>query len=416
MLLILATQIVFSEEAHPKTLQLTVYPDGFVSVDYKFVVNSTFPTYNLTVFGQVLENLIVTDAEGLPLGYVKNGSVLSVYSLGTNEIRITYLTNDLTSKQGRYWNLTLVAPINTSIILPEETVIISLNKVPEIIETNGDRVMLLMNDGFIEVTYIVGIVGTKEHAQIVINDAEQVIAEIKSFGINVTEAEMKLQQAEDAFSLGNYAEAETLGNEAKNMAVQINQTAVQAQSKIEEAEGEIAKSQTEMRIVGLSDAQDLLNKAKNEYNIGNYSEALSLATQSITMAEEAEVFMSEKKDFLNFPFLELVGALLVSAITVFGFLFFWSKKKALPKKSRRIDGARILREHKDLMPDEKQAVQFLVENNGEAFEAELYDYVKLPRTTTWRMVKRLKRMGIITVTKFRRQNLVRLKTKYDFEE
>ncbi len=92
------------------------------------------------------------------------------------------------------------------------------------------------------------------------------------------------------------------------------------------------------------------------------------------------------------------------------------KKLRLNRRRDRIDAERIFREHKDLMPEEKQAIQFLVDNNGEAFEAELYDDVKLPRTTTWRLVKRLKRMGIITVTKFRRQNLVRLKTKYEIKE
>jgi len=85
-------------------------------------------------------------------------------------------------------------------------------------------------------------------------------------------------------------------------------------------------------------------------------------------------------------------------------------------KKRKIDVERILAGHKDLLPEEKQSIQFLVDNNGEAFEAELFDYVKLPRTTTWRMVKRLKRMKIITVTKFRRQNLVRIKSKYDIKE
>jgi uncharacterized membrane protein len=57
-----------------------------------------------------------------------------------------------------------------------------------------------------------------------------------------------------------------------------------------------------------------------------------------------------------------------------------------------------------------------VEKNGEAFEAELYDYVKLPRTTTWRLVKRLEGMGIIKRSKFRRQNLIRVKRKYDIKE
>jgi uncharacterized membrane protein len=81
-----------------------------------------------------------------------------------------------------------------------------------------------------------------------------------------------------------------------------------------------------------------------------------------------------------------------------------------------IDIERIFREHMDLMPEEKRAVQFLVDNNGEAFEAELYDYVKLPRTTTWRLVKRLERMDIIRTSKFRRQNLIRVKSKYETKE
>jgi len=111
---------------------------------------------------------------------------------------------------------------------------------------------------------------------------------------------------------------------------------------------------------------------------------------------------------------------MILVIAVLGLFFVKSRKKTkeaeAKQKKRQIDTERIFRENKDLMPEEKQAIQFLVDNNGEAFEAELYDDVKLPRTTTWRLVKRLKRMGIITVTKFRRQNLVRLKTKYDLKE
>ena len=142
-------------------LLLTVYSDGFVFVDYTLSVDPTFPTQNITVFGQALEELIVANADSLPLGYTLNGSLLSVHSLGTTEIGIIYFTQDLTLKNGRYWTITMVAPINTQIILPEETTIISLNKVPEMIETKDDRVTLLMDDGLIEVTYVVGVVGTK---------------------------------------------------------------------------------------------------------------------------------------------------------------------------------------------------------------------------------------------------------------
>jgi uncharacterized membrane protein len=409
----------FSEETTPETLFLTVYPDGFVSVEYTVLVDPTFPTQNITVFGQVLEDLLVADKDGLPLDYsIGDNYTVSVYSLGTDEIRLTYLTQDLTSKEGRYWTLTVEAPVSTQIVLPVETTIISLNQVPEMIETSENRVELLMNSSLIEVTYVIGVVGTEEHAQVVLSEAEAALMAIKTLGINITEAEAKLQEAETAFDLGNYVEAETLGYNAKNLAIQISQTATQAQSKIGDAEAAVANAQSNGRTVGLTEAQSLLENAKNSYNNGNYSEAINLATQAIIRAEEADVLLAEGTDSL--PVYGIVAALVVVVIIVFVFFFVRSRRKTVVReveeKTRRIDVERIFLVHKDLMPEEKQAVQFLAENNGEAFESDLYEYVKLPRTTTWRLVRRLDRMGIIKRTKFRRQNLIRIKNKYTIKD
>jgi uncharacterized membrane protein len=224
----------FSEETTPETLFLTVYPDGFVFVDYTVRVDPTFPTQNITVFGQVLEDLLITDKDGLPLDYsIGNNCTVNVYSLGTDEIKLTYLTQDLTSKEGRYWTLTVDAPVTAQIILPAETTIISLNQVPQMIHTRDNRVELFMNASLIEVTYVIGVVGTEEHAQIVLSEAETVILAIKNLGIKIADAESKLQEAENAFNLGNFVDAETLGYEAKNLATQINQTATEAQSKMQ---------------------------------------------------------------------------------------------------------------------------------------------------------------------------------------
>jgi uncharacterized membrane protein len=284
-----------------------------------------------------------------------------------------------------------------------------------------------MNAGLIEVTYVIGVVGTEEHAQIVLDEAETTINGITSLGVNITEAETKLQEAKDAFDLGNYAEAETLGNEAKDLAIQINQTATQAQANMDEAEEAITKAHNEGRTVGLTDAQDLLNQANSTYAIGNFVQASNLAVQAKTKAEEAAAPQFEDDDTSSpsdepDPWLiyGVVGVVLVSIVIIFGFFFVRSRRKPklleIKNKERRIDVERIFRGHKDLMPEEKQAVQFLAENNGEAFEADLYDYVKLPRTTTWRLVKRLEGMGIIRISKFRRQNLVRVKRKYDIKD
>ncbi|MCW8802130.1 MAG: hypothetical protein OQK81_02125 [Candidatus Bathyarchaeota archaeon] len=404
----------FSQEIAPKTLVLTAFVDGFVSIDYVLEVDSAFPTQNITIFGQVLEDLLVVDEDGLPLGYSLNGYTLSVHSLGSTEVGITYLTQDITSKEGKYWTVSLDAPIETRIILPDEAAIISMNKVPEMIETNNGKVTLLMSSGLSEVTYVVGIIGTQEHARMVLDDAETLIEQVQNLDIIVTEAQAKLQQAENAFGLGNYAEAETMGIEAKNLAIQINQTATQAQSKIVEAQNAVTLAENEKRNCGLEGAKDLLEHAHTSYDKGGYSKALSLATQTISEAASSIVVSSD-----SFPTLEV--AIIVVVLVAVGLVVVLKSRnrtelvKPEPKK-RNIDIERIFAGHKDLLPEEKQAIQFLADNNGEAFEADLYDYVKLPRTTTWRMVKRLKGMNIITVTKFRRQNLVRIKNKYDIKD
>jgi uncharacterized membrane protein len=406
----------YSQEPTPETLLLTVYVDGFVFVDYTLQVDPTSPTQNITVFGQILEELIVIDNDGLPLDYSINGSVLNIDSLGANRIDITYLTQDLTSKDGRYWTLTIDAPISTQITTAEETAIISFNKVPELIETNDNKVTVIMDAGIIEITYVIGVVGTQEHAQIVLQDAEQTITAIKNHGIIITEAEAKLQEAQGAFNQSNYADAETLGNEAKTLATQTNQTATQAQQKIAEAEEAIAQAESEERNVGLNEAKNLLNQANSAYAVGNYSEALNLANQAVAQVADAETLTEDSENFLFYGL--VVAIIIVVAVSIF--LFIRSRNKTevvqVKKKVRQIDVERIFRLHKDLMPEEIQAIQFLAQNNGEVFEADLYEYVKLPRTTTWRLVKRLKGMGIITITKFRRQNLVRIKRKYEIKK
>ena len=194
----------YAQQTTPESLFLTVYSDGFVFVDYTVLLDPTFPTQNITIFGQVLENLLVVDEQGLPLDYAFNDSELVVDSLGTNEAQISYLTADLTSKQGRYWTLTLDAPADAVIVLPTQATIISLSQVPELIETANNQVKQFMNTDQIELTYVIGVVGTKEHAQIMLDEAETTINSIKNQNILIPEAEAKLQNAQTAFASENY--------------------------------------------------------------------------------------------------------------------------------------------------------------------------------------------------------------------
>jgi uncharacterized membrane protein len=414
--IILFPQISFSEEIIPDFISFTVYSDGYVFVDYSLIVNQTFPSQNITVIGQVLEDLIVTNEEGLPLDYSKNGTSINVYSLDSTEIRLTYLTQDITSKDGRFWTLSISSSINTQIVLPLDAIIMSLNKVPEIIEIRNNKVTLLMSSGPIEVTYVIGVIGNQEYTQIVINETEELVTEIINSEVIIPEAEIKLEQAKNAFSLGNFAEAEILANEAKNLAILTNQTSGEALSKIIEAQSAISTAENEGRFFGLDNSKYLIEEANTFYTDGKYPEALNSANNALTQAEKSTYSQDEGSNSL--PVIEILIVILVLVSITILIVFIKSRKKAIisPKKKRRINVDRIFKENKNLIFEEKQAIQFLIDNGGQAFEADLYDHIRMPRTTTWRMVRRLRNMGIITVTKFRRQNLVRIKTKYDYKE
>ena len=64
----------------------------------------------------------------------------------------------------------------------------------------------------------------------------------------------------------------------------------------------------------------------------------------------------------------------------------------------------------------KKIVQFISENGGQAFESELRKKFLQPRTTMWRAVKRLERLGVIEINKKEMQNLVTLKKSLEEEE
>ena len=179
--------IADSEEMYtPANLDFKVYSGGAVLVEYGINVDQTYPSVNITLYGEVIEKLLVVDGLGLPLDHFFVNESLSVYSLGAEQVLITYLTQDLTEKTGRYWTLSLNTSIDSLITLPIEGHIVSLNKVPEVIESFGSQIQLLMSEGLIEITYAIGVVGTKEYAQIVLNEEEKTITQIIGIDINIT--------------------------------------------------------------------------------------------------------------------------------------------------------------------------------------------------------------------------------------
>lgn len=101
-----------------------------------------------------------------------------------------------------------------------------------------------------------------------------------------------------------------------------------------------------------------------------------------------------------------VGVVLVAGVATWISLKKRRVAKAYEKEKRTVDVEKILASKPDLRPDDKEVLRFLAEAGGEAFEAELRSRFNLPKTSMWRMVKRLRREGLVDVKKVGGQNLV----------
>jgi uncharacterized membrane protein len=266
-----------------ESLTLKTYLDGFVLVNYQLTLNQTYPTINVSLIGKTYEEILVVDEQNLPLDYSIVNNEAIIYSLNATQIIITYFTQDLTSKTGKYWTLTAEAPTNATVMLPETVSIIGINNMPELVESSNGQMVLVMPSGTIEITYIA------EH--------------------------------------------------------------------------------------------DLDTQTQNP-------DALPL----------------------------IITAILLSAAFPITASAIWLLKRKKPPKptepKNEVDTKKLFKKHKDLRQEEIQVISFLTEKHGTALEAELFEKLNLPRTTTWRLLKRLQTMEIVDITKSRRQNIVSIKKKY----
>lgn len=125
-------------------------------------------------------------------------------------------------------------------------------------------------------------------------------------------------------------------------------------------------------------------------------------------------YIIERRSFQQAPDI-VFWALAIVLTVVIGIITYRQvdKRRAGGKvKIRRVNIEEIFREHGDLREEEKEALQFLAEKEGKAYEAELYERLDIPRTSTWRLIKRLEKMEIVDIAKSRRQNIVSIKPQY----
>ena len=334
-----------------KVLDFTIYADGTTHVFYQINVDPQSPDSTVSLFGNTIDNLITQDENDTLLSSKVNSNSAIIQTLGASIIKIDYDTADLVTKSGKTWTFHVDSPTNFSLLLPKNTVIVGMSAYPLNIQIVDNQSLIELPDGSADINYVFGVLGTSQTATLAIEKARDFINNINSEGIKTPLASAKLEEANSAFSQEKYSSAEVLANEAKNIASQEQETALSNSEPV-------------------SDNTPLL--------IGG-GIAGAVATSIILIKRTKKSKPVKTVEFSK------------------------NDNAVVPDKET------IFRIKPELRQDDKDIVTFISENGGQVYESELRKKFLLPRTTTWRAVKRLEREGIIEIEKIDQQNLIKIR-------
>jgi uncharacterized membrane protein len=105
----------------------------------------------------------------------------------------------------------------------------------------------------------------------------------------------------------------------------------------------------------------------------------------------------------SIPIEYLIAAIVAAAAVVLSALI-------VVRRRRGPNVEKILKANPQLKKEDKEVIQFLVEKDGKAFEAEIRErFPDMPRTSLWRLVRRLERLEIVEVKRIGLENQVQLK-------
>jgi uncharacterized membrane protein len=391
-------------EYTPQELSINVYSDGVADLIYRLDIDPTLLSVNVSLVGDTYENMLVRDQDNILLDYWIFDGFAKIDVLGSQSIEIEYTASDLTNKSGSLWVLNLEAPVNVNIQLPKRATIISFEPIPIWISFLDDTVSLTMLEGYVEISYVLGVVGTKEHAFALINEAEAIIDEMRADGVNASEAVELLSLANNAYDDGQYMQSEQYAEQAKNQAVITKDLAFEARLAGEAALSSISVAEDVGRTSLLEQAREELLMSQEYYASGNYQESKQLAEQSAATALNSVKPFSDINKYL----LGTIGVGIISS------LFYLSRKPEKPqnKEIYQMDLEKVFSQHSHLRVDEKEILKFISEAKEGVFVSELRQRFHIPKSTAWRMMRRLEGEGIIETKSIGRETFVQMNPKY----
>jgi uncharacterized membrane protein len=396
---------VYGLDYTPATLTLEVFSDGSVAAEYRVEPDPTLVKVNVTLPGSDYVDLLVTDPTGLILDWSLSSGGVEVDTLGSDEVALSYSTQSLTNKTGSMWSVTVNTTVNPIITLPVGAVLVGLTPAPNDISIVDNRATVTMPAGLSRVSYLLGTTGTREHALVLLSGAEKAVNDAEAEGVVVDDAEAALAQARDAYDAGLYSTSEQYSTQTTGLVEEAVALAGEAEAAIQDAKTLMHSKQGKISQDTLKAASDLIDAAAEAHASGEYASALNGAEEASTMLTEAEEVRSDQT-------LLIAGAVLF-VLAVAGVYVLSRRGEAKPPERpdeppTNMDLDAVFRERPHLRTDDKAVLRF-IQDKGGAFITEVRDHFNIPKSSAWRMARRLEEEGLLKVTSIGRETYLQLK-------
>jgi uncharacterized membrane protein len=159
---------------------------------------------------------------------------------------------------------------------------------------------------------------------------------------------------------------------------------------------------TNSSIIYLSNTPTAIDTATNELSLGSGQWEISYILPLVA-PDESSLIPTDSSQSWMVPLAYLIAVIVIVVFAIAAVLF-------MVKRKRKPNIKKTLNANPQLMKDDQAVLEFLAEKDGKAFEAEIRQrFPDMPRTSLWRLIKRLEKLEIVEVKKIGLENQVILK-------
>ncbi len=156
LIVVALTMPIQSSFSSTRTLDLTLYSDGSAHISTHLDIDPLEPDFEVNLFGSSVDNFVAVGENGFLLSSEIIGDKVTIDTLGSFTITIDYDIHDLISKEGRIWTFSVDSPIDYSLLMPSNSIIVGMNIIPSNMDLVNDQTKLELSSGFSEINYIFG--------------------------------------------------------------------------------------------------------------------------------------------------------------------------------------------------------------------------------------------------------------------